>query len=238
MEKIGITERGDPSYNRMWMNWVRQDKPAILITKRPSILYEILNSHFVNPNVIIHCTITGYSGTKIEPNTPSVENSIEGLFNLVNFLGPERIVLRIDPIIPTIKGIARAKQVLEKVLALWNIEYPKLRVRISFLDNYPHVKERFIQAGLPTLPYEFHSLLSDRKSCIKDLNYPTIEICGEPDMSCTGCISDLDCQILQVKPVEIDSLQRPTCCCLGQKQELLTKKQRCPVGCLYCYWKD
>jgi len=238
MEKIGITERGDPSHNREWMNWVRQDKPAILITKRPSVLYEILNSHFVNPNVIIHCTITGYAGTKIEPNTPSVEDSIEGLFNLVNFLSPERVVLRIDPIIPTEKGFVRAKKILDQVLSSWKPEYPRLRVRISFLDNYPHVKTRFAQAELPTIPYEFHAPVSNREKCVQDFNYAGIEICGEPDMKCTGCISAIDCQTLQVSPTQSTSLQRQTCCCLAQKQELLTKKQRCPIGCLYCYWKD
>jgi hypothetical protein len=55
--KIGITERGDASFNLKWKKWIKQGNPAILITKQPEILVNQL-VEIDNPNIIIHCTIT------------------------------------------------------------------------------------------------------------------------------------------------------------------------------------
>ena len=40
--KIGMTGY-DPAFNFGWIRWVSENKPAILITKNPKILYEKLS---------------------------------------------------------------------------------------------------------------------------------------------------------------------------------------------------
>lgn len=55
----------------------------------------------------------------------------------------DHIVIRIDPIIPTEKGLITAKKVFLKA-------YKRgfRRFRVSLLDCYSHVRERFEQKGL------------------------------------------------------------------------------------------
>jgi hypothetical protein len=56
MTKIGITERGDTVINLDWIPWVKEGKPAILITKNPIRVYDALKP-IKNKNVIVHATI-------------------------------------------------------------------------------------------------------------------------------------------------------------------------------------
>jgi len=87
------------------------------------------------------------------------------------------------------------------------------------------------------LPWSsFHAPLELRQKAYEMLGKP--EVCGEPDFECTGCISSKDCEILNVKPSETTSSQRPTCKCLTNKYELLKQKQPCVHGCIYCYWQN
>ena len=66
MTKIGITERGDAAYDTRWRKWLFDGNPAVLITKCPTKLIDHL-ADIPNPNIIIHCNITGYGGSVIEP---------------------------------------------------------------------------------------------------------------------------------------------------------------------------
>ena len=87
----------------------------------------------------MHCTCTGFGGSKIEPFVPTVEQTVKKIEKLIDGGFPvKQIVLRIDPIVPTNKGVETAKNVL-KEFQKFGIE----RVRISFIDMYKHVKERF-----------------------------------------------------------------------------------------------
>lgn len=71
--RIGITERGDAALDTSWEDWVFvQKRPAILISKDPLKLFtevtSMVDQYGFCPNIIVHCTITGFGGTKIEPN--------------------------------------------------------------------------------------------------------------------------------------------------------------------------
>jgi hypothetical protein len=154
------------------------------------------------------------------------------MHSLAMIIGLDRLVLRVDPVICTPKGITRAMSVIAPVKNAW----PEMRVRISFLDVYNHVKERLLRANL-TVPHggQFHAPLEDRMRVWELLGKP--EVCGEPGMECTGCISAVDCEILNVEPNTDTSHQRPACRCLTLKHELLTRRGQCPHNCLYCYWR-
>ncbi|MFA4935633.1 MAG: DUF1848 family protein [Candidatus Methanoperedens sp.] len=228
--RIGITERGDAGLNLSWVDRANEFDGLVLITKR---LSENFIQQAAKVNSIVHATITGHGGTIIEPNVIPYGESKVLFKRLVNVLGHERVVLRIDPIIPTESGITTALKVYK---GLHTEQDVKTRVRISFLDNYPHVRSRFSKAGLPQLPYQFHAPLSQRKDIAA--RFPDAEICGEPGFPCTGCISEKDLKVLGLSANNCTARgQRAECRCLAAKTELFSARGQCPHGCLYCYWK-
>lgn len=223
---IGITERGDAALDLRWHDWVLGGNPTILITKDPMKLSTYLHGQ---ENIIIHCTITGFGGTVVEPNVPDVHKSIQGMNILINRFGVNRVVLRIDPIIPTEKGVVRAQEVFA-------CKTGGQRVRISFLDMYNHVRERFDSKAL-TIPYAgMHAPLGTRNTIAAF--FEGAEICGEPGMRCAGCVSQLDCDTFGIKPTTARAGQRGACECIALKKELLSTRAPCAHKCLYCYWQD
>ncbi len=235
MVKIGITEKGDAGLDFRWMRTAKDYDGVILITKH-------LSHKFIEEaariNSIVHATITGHGGTIYEPNIPNLIISKIYFELLVKTMGHERVILRIDPIIPDERGIAIAINVYEQFHVK---SEKKTRVRISFLDQYPHVKERFIKAGLKPLDYNFHAPIELRKKIAA--YFPDAEICGEPEMECVGCVSEKDLKILGINAVSLQgydrlkAVQRPECKCLIYKTEMLKTKGQCSHGCIYCYWK-
>jgi len=240
-ELVGITERSDPSIDfENWQKWVFVDeKPAILISKDPMQMFELLKDH-PRANVIVHCTITGLSGTVLEPNTPNVRKAIAGFWRLAKLLGPNRVVLRIDPIFPYGKYLAKAVVVHKEIAERWKEEYlvDPLRVRISFIDIYPHVRARFAKMKV-AIPWgdSFHAPLARRNLVWRHLGQP--EVCGEPGIEVIGCVSNFDLDVLGVKKITTAVTgQRRSCTCLAVKHELQPFKGRCKFRCLYCYWRD
>lgn len=234
---VGITERGDAGISlNQWLTAFNKSTDfdfVIAITKAPSILLN--NKDILPKNIIIHATITSWGGTTMEPNVKPWNVEIEAYSQLVNIFGPEKVVLRIDPIIPIQEGIDAA-------VAL--SKFCRGRLRISILDLYQHCQERMTLDKVPFFPRlkalygeNLHLNSSLRNSILS--KFTNAEICGEPGFKSVGCISDLDYKALGL-PIPLNSnmaKQRPSCSCLSQKKELLTNRQQCIHGCLYCYWK-
>ncbi len=234
MVRIGVTERGDAGLDFAWMNKGVSFDGMILITKHLS--YRFIEQA-AKVNAIVHATITGHGGSIYEPKVPPLFLSKQMFKKLVDKLGPEKVVLRIDPIIPTDSGIAKAIFVYQE---LHEKMEKKTRVRISFLDQYEHVKQRFEKVGLKPLDYYFHAPIELREKIAT--YFPDAEICGEPGMKCAGCVSEKDLQILRINTNNIDptvgGFQREECQCLACKIEMLSNnKRQCMSGCVYCYWK-
>lgn len=229
--KIGITERGDAGIDLSWYKNIHKYDGVILITK-------VLSSKFIemssNCNSIVHATITGLGKTVYEPNVPDLDYSLYYFNELCERISPERVVLRIDPIIPTEYGVKKALNVYNK---LYKENGEQTRVRVSLLDNYPHVKNRFRKTGLSPLLYNFHAPLELRKEILK--LFPNAEVCGEPGVKSIGCVSEKDLEILGIEtPNNISKgFQRSECSCLSVKKEIFTERKQCPNKCLYCYWK-
>lgn len=228
-QRIGFTERGDAGLDLSWYPRRSEFDGLVLITKRLSKEFILKAS---NSNSLIHATITGWGGTPIEPNVKTLAESSVLFQEAVEVLGAERVVLRIDPIIPTPEGVFRAEAVFKKLHT--DLE-KKTRVRISFLDNYPHVKTRFIAAGIQPLPYSFHAPLWQRQALLR--KFPGAEVCGEPGLQCSGCLSAKDLEVLGLRQTTGQGMQRQTCHCLASKTEVFSTRSPCAHGCLYCYWK-
>ena len=270
MTEVGITERGDAALDDSWVPWVyEKNLPAILITKNAPLL-EQNHPDIFSKNVIIHATCTGLGETIFEPNVHSSnifawlrELPKEYLSKIVLRVDPICI-----PLLAYDKDIAVPKETTIKTenkdhtyipsrlyMSLLQLYFDiavelGLRVRISFMDLYGHVLARFLDK--PDL-YNFlkdsykgdlHYPLEDRLEFLNLIktDFPSIdfEVCGEPGIPCTGCVSVKDLKILNVyNPDEVIPFgeQRPACCCLAAKKELLDNKHPCGHNCIYCYWK-
>lgn len=242
MEYIGITERGDVALDTSWINWVSKGNAAILITKDPIKLKNILFENipiFCYKNIIMHCTVTGMGGTYLEPNVPAYRDIKSDLMNLktdfeLKGFSLAKLVLRVDPIIPVSPALEEQIKVIED---LGNENYFD-EVRISFIDNYYHNRDRV------SLPWEsLHAPLEMRQAAydkIKQACNLPLNICGEPGFTCNGCVSESDIKALGRK-IEDYSLvmngQRQFCSCIAAKKELLNNKHPCAHNCAYCYWK-
>ncbi len=252
--KIGITERGDAGINLRWKKTIKNTDGAILITKNitDSFKTTIQKLHKEKP-IILHATCTGWGNTIIEPNVPPYQKQLANLNDLIQSGFPKKnCVLRIDPIFPTPNGIRRALDVLNNARQL-NLITPKdpdsLRIRISVLDEYPHVKKRFQNAGFPAIYkdrfYAPKKMMDNLADTLAKTGYQ-FECCAEPFLTkdCfihQGCISELDLHIMNQKPpanIKTNPQNRTGCMCLNIKKELLTDRHPCPHKCLYCFWKD
>ena len=134
--RIGVTESNEIAYNLDAFD--RLYKGNIIITKRlTDKLIEKLIEY--KDKIILHLTVTGMGSTRIEPFVPSPQTTLEKLQKLINGGFPtDHIVLRVDPIVPTERGIETA---LDVIAAFGGLGIGRLR--FSFLDNYKHVKKRF-----------------------------------------------------------------------------------------------
>lgn len=260
---IGITERGDAGLDLSWVNSFTSESVdgAILITKNinDAFIYEVLKLTRVYSSkgkvvpIIVHCTVTGWGKTVVEPNVPKYEVQLQQLRNLINSGFPaENCVIRVDPIWPTTNGLRKAVSVIAAAAEI----IPEVkRYRVSLLDEYAHVKERMCEAGFsPVYGHRFYPDASVVKEAahelilhcpFKDQSFvyeccAEIELCKYPMFVAQGCISYMDLTIMGISYNEnmaVNGQNRKGCLCLTCKKELLTRKERCPNGCMYCYWK-
>lgn len=250
--KIGITEAGDAGLDLSWENKLPNVDGAVLITK--NITQKFIEVVIRNKDkLIVHATITSYGGTIIEPNVPCFAEAFIHLSDLIRRGFPkQKVVIRVDPIIPTPKGIERAHGVIKE-----GINNGFTRFRVSIIDMYPHVRERFTENKLP-LPYgekgflpsnsqseEVDKMLKALSEYGEEVKLPIrIETCAEPQLKNAihcGCISSYDLELLGLEEDNANDnsgFQRKNCLCYSGKTELLANKKRCPYQCLYCYWKE
>lgn len=240
MIHFGITEAGDAGLDLSWANKLLEGN--IIITKQLTCDNgKLINLLLKNQErIILHITCTGYGGTKMEPYVPKPFKVYQGARELIKMGFPvKQMVLRIDPIIPTKKGI---EHIIEPLSLFKDIGIE--RVRYSIIDMYNHTKNRFLKE-FGELPFDgFQAPDYMVKNVLKTINpyreTYTFESCTENTPDKVGCISIKDYEILglDTSDVIIGGFQRAGCMCCAGKTELLNNKKRCPSGCLYCYWRD
>ena len=268
MIKIAATETYDPSLcvdswiSRvhvfdfvLYITKVLNPRIIKLFTEPDSVLY-----HGSKPG-IIHLTCTGWGGTFMEPNVVSRETFKDKTAQLIAAGYPaERIVWRIDPIVPTKDGIERFKASVNLALSL-GIK----RIKSSVMQLYKHSYERL--KGTPIIEEidniykgkfwpdkdtswefveEMLSVVQKYNEQYSDISFEAcassmLKKCGFKEIS---CMSEIDLDINGFEPNSswgmIHGTQRAGCGCL-LKQQLIPggfSKGRCPNKCLYCYIKD
>lgn len=263
--KIGITERGDAGIDLSWFDKLSAVDGAIIITKHITEKFKdcLLNA---SKPVVFHCGVTGWGGTWLEPGNPDYKTQLENLRDLVDRGFPvDNVVLRIDPIIPAAEGLQHVRNVLDYVLSE---KIPVYRCRMSVYDEYAHSARRLVDAGHEpiyndvsllrtfTKPsyangFRFYAPYTMMDAVARTLSeYPfKFETCAEDKLAerypdkfiVTGCVGKYDLQLMGL-PIPDYASENPQnrkgCHCLVGKTELLSRRGRCPNGCLYCYWKD
>ena len=234
--KVGITNSGDAGLDFSWTN--RLLKANIIITKYltpdNTRLIEELVKH--KAEIILHIGCSGYGQSCMEPNIPAPETILEGFKLLIAEGFPvENVVLRTDPIIPSIPCLKLTENVW-KMFADTGIK----RVRYSIINLYPHTQDKIKQV-FGALPFSGFSAPDHmiRRTLETMSNYRYIynfEGCNSYEDP-IGCISYKDFDVLGLNKSEFEPIKhkKSTCNCCSEKVELLDSRIKCTGNCLYCY---
>ena len=188
-------------------------------------------------NTIFHYTITAY-GQDIEPNVPSIDESIETLYELEEQVGKDRIYWRYDPVLLT------GKYTVDSHLETFGYMADRLsghvdRCIFSFVEMY-----RKLEVNMPEL-FPMSDRDKDRVAeglgrIAKEHGMP-IQTCGNNGdfsrygIAGSGCLT-LDA-IGKANGVEFRNLKhkgmRTGCHCIESRD--IGAYDTCPNGCRYCY---
>ena len=263
--KIGITERGDAGRDLSWADKCRAGECDGVIVVTKSITRgcgnNILALHQNRFPVILHATCTGWGETEMEPMAYPPFAQFTSVANLLyRGLPEDRVVIRVDPILPTKEGFDRARSVFREASAFGFFNRPgKVRVRISVIDEYRHAKQRMLGRGIQPCypegkffasPEQFQEVAKFLSEIHEEFGVKEFETCAEPLLSNyarkglvkrVGCVSAVDIERMGLSMSGKESVNpqgRNGCLCLSCKTELLTSKHPCFNSCAYCYWRD
>lgn len=194
----------------------------------------------------IQLTITGMGGTFIEPNAPMLEDSILVLPKVIELVGkPERIRLRIDPIvkIEDVQGVITTNlhhlpEIVERCSKLGIKTYS-----FSFLENKMHkkVNKRFDDLGLTILsPNQ-----EEREKMVKWIHNiesdfgVNIYACAVPGIQSSACIDGEYLEHLHdnsgLNTSHKQPFKRSLCGCSMSTDIGGFPPRKCFTGCIYCY---
>lgn len=188
-------------------------------------------------NIICHYTITSY-GNDIEPNVPSIDESIETLIELSNIIGKQRVIWRFDPIILTDEyTIDYHLQVFEKICEKI-VPYVNFCI-FSFVDMYKRLdvnmpeiiplKSEAMDVLLENLSKIAGSYDLKLQCCGSDADYTSY---GINNSSCTTVNLLEDVNGVKFKNIKTANL-RKGCHCVKTRD--IGAYDTCPNSCKYCY---
>ena len=191
---------------------------------------ERFNTHF-------HYTITAY-GRDIEPMVPSLEDSVQTLYDLEHVVGARRICWRYDPVLLTEKyTIARHLETFEWLCG--QLAGHVDRCIFSFVERYQKLEQNF-----PELEYtsaqDRDALAAGLGRIAAEYGIP-IQTCGNNGLWPQYGIAGSGCTTLAMlgaaNGVEFKDLkhkgQRAGCGCFESRD--IGAYDSCPNGCRYCY---
>jgi hypothetical protein len=195
-------------------------------------------------NAAVSITITGWGGTWLEPGVEKPEKMVK-FFNItLKKIGAERMRLRIDPVVPTEEGFARAKSVAE------GIKEP-VDVVTSLIQLYRRQEKVFYKLEVDLTRYSIKSgrarypekELAEKwlqiLLCANSGFRGKVQFCGMPyeiyGAVHTGCVDEKLLRAIGVRDFRKirPGKQRPGCKCVITKKQVIGGK--CLHGCLYCY---
>jgi hypothetical protein len=253
--RIGVTEKGDPAFDSSWVERAHRDgcDGVIVITKNvAAVADDVLE---LGLPCIVHATCTGLGSGPVERGVPHPSDALDAVVELVRRgFDPRHVVVRVDPVIPN-TACARAAGDVVRGAAARGLFAAGARLRASVIDNYRHVNQRFIAAGILPVYENGRFAPNDAEVALVATELlrampagVVCETCAEPRLATAlgergrmqGCVSARDLVLMGIEPeaaVATNGQQRRGCLCLTAKHELLRRRHPCAHGCLYCYWK-
>lgn len=276
MFKIATTETYDPTL--CIDEWVHRDKEfdfLLYITKvlNPKVIRILTDEKspwaWMNKPGVLHLTVTGWGCEEMEPNVPIplVEfNMLKKLF--AAGYPKERVVLRIDPIIPTERGISAfffmvnmgiVKDITRYRSSIMQL-YQHSAARLKETEEWDEINSIYKGKFFPDIEelkrIDFFNRIKktidgaredirNDYGVTKELHFEScatklLSNCGFENI---GCMSERDLLINDLEPDKLNiprGSQRSRCMCL-MKHQLIPggyKRGRCPHKCAYCYLKD
>ncbi|SQD92077.1 conserved protein of unknown function [Candidatus Bipolaricaulis anaerobius] len=193
--------------------------------------------------VVAHFTVTGLGGTWIEPGVPRAEAAIAQLPELVALCGgPERVVVRFDPIVHWRKG-ARIESNAPWAEALFRAcaRAGVRDLRLSTATLYGKVLRRGVAWYDPS-PEEKHAIAAHLIDLAQSHRL-ALGACADLALESAGiarvpCIDGMRLTALHPQRLAASSRrdrgQRAHCLCT-ESVDIGGYGMRCPGGCLYCY---
>lgn len=244
-EFVWTTEMSDPKFS--WprvVDLIKKGEPVVLYTKAtPSqAIVELFHKH---KNMALGITVTGWGGTWLEPGVDEPKKVIDAFIQIADHIdNPERLRLRIDPVVPTTEGFYRASIVL-------NYLKKPTKITSSLIQYYKGHDQVFNRLGINMDLYQVRAqrALYPTKE-IADLwveNFYSfapegseLQMCGMP-YSITGVVNHkgcIDSDLLEAMGFRnfkkiAPGKQRPGCKCVIKKRQAASG--RCHHGCMYCY---
>lgn len=185
------------------------------------------------------CTLNGY-GAEVEPGLPALSRRMETLRMLAERWGPERLVVRLDPIFcsdryPEAFFLEHLDRVLEHLRGCMD------QVTFSFLDRYTHIEKRITPLGIHPMGEEKKQRMAAGLSGIAQAYGIRLSTCAEAgDYTGLGitparCVDVERIEGLRRWPffAKKDKNQRPACGCAASID--IGAYHTCGLGCLYCY---
>lgn len=188
-------------------------------------------------NTYFFYTITAY-GKDVEPNVPSIDESIETLKHLASIVGKQRIAWRYDPVLLTDKytknrhyqtfGYMTQKLApyVDRCVFSFVDMYKKLKVNMPELIVISENDKVDIARNLGNIAKKYNMLI---QTCATDADYNSFGILN------SGCItSDILEKANNIKFKYVKHVgNRENCRCIETRN--IGDYDTCPNGCKYCY---
>lgn len=188
------------------------------------------NTHF-------HYTITAY-GRDIEPLVPSLDDSVQTLYDLERIVGARRICWRYDPVLLT------GRYTIERHLETFSYLCDRLaghvdRCIFSFVERYQKLEQNFPELELTSA--QGRDTLAAGLGKIAGEHGMPIQTCGNNGLWPQYGIGHSGCTTLAMlgaaNGIEFKDLkhkgQRAGCGCFESRD--IGAYDSCPNGCRYCY---
>ncbi len=187
----------------------------------------------------VYCfyTITAY-GEDIEPNIPSIDESIETLLGLSRIVGSHRVVWRYDPVLLTdAYGLDVHAETFERIAS--RLVGAVDRCVFGFVEQYDKLEKSL--PGFIPLDRSRKNEIARRLGAIAAAHGMTLQACCETgDFGEAGIVQD-GCATLaalgRANGIQFKSLKhkgvKPGCRCFESRD--IGAYDTCPNGCRYCY---
>lgn len=222
--------------------WTKHLKPFL----KDAPLHHLVADELDNP--IVNLTVTGLGNTRIEPNTPSVDDALSQLPRLIqSFKGePWRIRWRFDPIIKNFSSLNMfdrlAKGFSDLGIHSCTLSFP------SYKSLKGDLTAQFRNAGIPRWQLDEKKRFLLEMAHIATKYNITLFSCAQPENT-TLCKQVQPAQCIDRKLLEQghpqhlplglpkDYSQRKHCNCVKSEDIGDYDAHPCHGGCVYCYSK-